>query len=260
MTSISRANRDRGFYINLPLGAVLAIAIVLIRIPEQTPKRRAVTILSRLHHHLDLIGFCLFAPAVLQLLLALQYGGAKYSWSSSQVIGLFCGSAGTLIAWFLWNRRRGEDALIPISLIRRTTVWAGSLYQAFLFAAILGVIYFLPIYFQAIKGVDALHSGVYLLPTILLQLLMAGMTGGICKLHLEDRCVVYYAYILAVSKTGYVIPFAILCTILLSIGSGLCALLQPSSATGMWVGFQIIVGSGSGIGLQLVCPHSNFTP
>lgn len=174
---------DLGFYINLPLGAVLAAAIALIRIPEQTPKKRVVTILPRLHKYLDLIGFCLFAPAVLQLLLALQYGGSKYSWSSSQVIGLFCGSAATCIVWFLWNWHKGEDALLPLSLIRRTTIWAGSLFQAFLFTAILGGIFFLPIYFQAIKGVDALLSGVYLLPTILPQLFFAGLTGLLCKLE-----------------------------------------------------------------------------
>lgn len=55
-----------------------------------------------------------------------------------------------------------------------------------------------------------------------------------------------------VQKTGFVIPIAIIGTILLSIGSGLYSLLQPGSPTGWWVGFQILAGVGSGLSMQLV--------
>ncbi|KAF4633295.1 hypothetical protein G7Y89_g4835 [Cudoniella acicularis] len=221
------------FYINLPLGAVTVIAIILLRIPEQTPKAKAITLLPKLHHHLDLLGFALFAPAVLQLLLALQYGGNTYAWSSSQVIGLFCGSAATFVVWFFWNRYKGDDALLPDSMISRRTVWTSGLFQAFLMAAVYGATYFLPIYFQAINGVNAMLSGVYLLPTILPQLVMAGSSGVLLM------------------KIGYVIPLAIFSTILLTIASGLYSLLQPGSPTGEWVGFQVIAGIGSGAGLQV---------
>jgi MFS family permease len=174
-------NEHSGFYINLPLGAFTALAIGLLRIPEQTTKAKATLILQKLHHHLDLVGFTLFAPAVLQLLLALQFGGNKYLWNSSQVIGLFCGAAVTFAIWLLWNRHKGDDALLPHSMISRRTVWSAGLYQAFLMAAVYGATFFLPIYFQAINNANAMLSGVYLLPTILPQLLMAGSSGVLCK-------------------------------------------------------------------------------
>ncbi|PQE03128.1 efflux pump protein [Rutstroemia sp. NJR-2017a BBW] len=221
-----------GFYVNLPLGALATVAIVLLRIPEQTSKQAVRAILPKLHHHLDLLGFCLFCPAVLQLLLALQYGNSL-SWSSSQVIGLFCGSAATFIVWLFWNAHMGEDALIPHSMVGRTTVWMSALYQAFIKANIFGVFFFLPIYFQAVKNTSAMLSGVYLLPTILPQLVLATASGAI------------------IMKIGYVIPLAIFSTILLSVGSGLYSLLGPHSSAGEWVGFQIIAGIGSGAGLQV---------
>lgn len=140
-----------------------------------------MVIFSKLHHHLDLLGFALFAPAVLQLLLALQYGGIKYSWGSSQVIGLFCGAAATFIVWFLWNRHKGVDALLPHSMISRRAVWIAVLYQSFVMSAMLGAVFFLPLYFQSINGANAMLSGVYLLPMILPQLLMAGFSGVACK-------------------------------------------------------------------------------
>ncbi|KAJ8062112.1 hypothetical protein OCU04_008673 [Sclerotinia nivalis] len=221
------------FYINLPIGAFTALAIGFLRIPEQTEKARATSILPKLHHYLDLVGFALFAPAVLQLLLALQFGGNKYSWNSSQVIGLFCGAAVTFVVWLLWNRHKGDDALLPHSMISRRTVWSAGIYQAFLMSAVYGATFFLPIYFQAINNANAMLSGVYLLPTILPQLFMAGFSG------------------ILLTKIGYVIPLAIFSTVLLSIASGLYSLLQPSSPTGWWIGFQILAGIGSGAGLQV---------
>lgn len=51
---------------------------------------------------------------------------------------------------------------------------------------------------------------------------------------------------------GYVIPLAVVGTVLLAVGSGLYSLLLPGSPTGQWVGFQILAGIGSGLSMQLV--------
>lgn len=135
-----------------------------------------------MHHHLDLVGFALFAPAVLQLLLALQYGGPEnYPWGSARVVGLFCGAAATFAVWVLWNRHKGDDALLPPSMISQTAVWSSGLYQAFMISAVYGATFFLPIYFQAVNNASAMLSGVYLLPTILPQLFAAGLSGVLCK-------------------------------------------------------------------------------
>ncbi|KAI6091008.1 MFS general substrate transporter [Hypoxylon rubiginosum] len=221
------------FYINLPIGAVAALTILVLRIPEPTIKPRARSLLPRLHHHLDLIGFVLFAPAILQLLLALQFGGQTYPWNSSQVIGLFVGAAATFAVWFLWNRRRGEDAMMPRALIRQKNVLAAALYNACQTSALYAGIYYLPIYFQAVKEASAVLSGVYLLPLILFQLLFAGASGG------------------AVQKIGYIIPITLFASVFLSTGTGLLSLLQPDTSTARWVGFQILVGVGFGAGLQM---------
>jgi hypothetical protein len=173
----------QAFYMNLPIGAVAAVAIVLLRIPQQTAKPPAMSVLRQLHRHLDLIGFVLFAPALVQLLLALQYGGNRYAWNSSRVIGLFCGSAANFVVWFLWNRHKGDAALLPYTMIGRTAVWASGVYQGLLSAAIYGGIYFLPIYFQAVNAAGPLLSGVYLLPTILPQLVTAASSGLISTLQ-----------------------------------------------------------------------------
>lgn len=161
----------------MPLGALVAIPVVLIHIPEQRTKDKALRVLRHLHRHLDLVGFALFAPAVIQLLLALQYGGVHYPWNSSQVIGLFVGAGATFIVWCIWNYRKGDDALIPVSIVKKRVVWASAINYGLVLSTLFGTSYFLPIYFQAVKGVNAILSGVYLLPTILSQLVFAIASG-----------------------------------------------------------------------------------
>ena len=49
--------------------------LVFIRIPDQNVKDKPSVVIRQLHKKLDLVGFVLFAPAVIMLLLALQWGG-----------------------------------------------------------------------------------------------------------------------------------------------------------------------------------------
>jgi hypothetical protein len=70
---------------------------------------------------LDLIGFMLFAPAAIQFILALEWGGTFYHWDSAMVIGLFCGSFGTILVFLTWEYRMGDDAMIPILAVQASS-------------------------------------------------------------------------------------------------------------------------------------------
>lgn len=180
-SSLASRLTSAGFYVNVPVGAVAVAGILPMRVPEETVKPKALSLLPRLHHYLDLIGFVLFAPAVLMLLLALQFGGQMFPWDSSQVIGLFVGAAATAVVWYFWNRYRGEDAMMPRAMIGKWNVLASGIYVAFLTSAVYGGIYYLPLYFQAVNNASAMLSAVYLLPMIISQLITAGMAGAVGK-------------------------------------------------------------------------------
>lgn len=182
LTPLSPLSNNPGFYINLPIGAVSAILLMLIQIPEHlvqtgTHESKKATLLSTLHK-LDLLGFVLFAPAAIQFLLALEWGGVRYAWGSAMVIGLFCGAAGTFAVFLAWEYYKGDDAMIPFSMLKQRVVWSSCLTVGFFFGSMLVLTYYLPIYFQAVKGVSPSKSGVYVLPGILSQLMMA-VTSGI---------------------------------------------------------------------------------
>ena len=95
------------------------------------------TVLPTLHKKLDLIGFSIFAPASVMLLLAVQWGGNTYAWNSSIVIGLICGAVATAIVWGFWNYYKKDDAMIPFSMVRKRHVWMSCVVGGFLSAGMI---------------------------------------------------------------------------------------------------------------------------
>lgn len=134
------------------------------------------------------MGFAIFAPSVIQLLLALEWGGNTYAWNSATTIGLFCGAGCMFIIFLLWERRKGEEAMIPLSLLKNRVVGIICGVAFFFFAMMQLVTYYLPIYFQAVRGDSPLISGVHLLPSILSQLLAILFSGaaGQCQLRFDE--------------------------------------------------------------------------
>ncbi|GAB1316134.1 Efflux pump afoB [Madurella fahalii] len=221
------------FYINLPIGAVVALAILLLKIPDRCEKPSPLIVLKRLHLELDLIGFALIAPAAVQLLLALHWGGSQYAWDSPTIVGLLCGTGGTTLVWLLWNWCGGKEALIPFSMIKQRTVWSAALTQCFLLTTVYCASFFLPIYFQAVHGASPMMSGVYMLASILSQLLMAIVAGVL------------------VERTGYAIPYGMAAGVIGAITNGLYSTLSPTTPTALWVVYQVVNGIGRGLGMQM---------
>lgn len=222
------------FYINLPIGAVAAILLTVIRIPDHRSHENASRqqILKTIVSKLDLPGFVFFAGFAVMVELALSWGGSDYAWNSPTVIGLFCGGGITLVIFVAWEHRVGDGAMIPASVARRREVWSASLYLGFFSGALLCFSYYMPIYFQAVKGVSALTSAVYLLCGILPQLVMAIMSGAL------------------IGKTGYYLPWALASSAIMLIGAGLTTTLTVKATIAQCVMYQFVAGFGRGCGMQ----------
>jgi hypothetical protein len=168
-----------GFYLNLPIGGVAALLIFLIPIVDVTPKSPfSLALVRKVIPDLDLIGFALFIPSSVLLLLALQFGsGNAYSWGSSTVIGLFCGSGVSIILFVAWERRMGDNAMLPGPLLSQRIVWTSCLYGSCIVSCMVTASNWLPTYFQAVRGDRPTDSGVHILPSILSQLLAVIAVG-----------------------------------------------------------------------------------
>lgn len=67
--------------------------------------------------------------------------------------------------------------MIPVAIISKRVIGSSCLVFGFL----MSLLYCAPIYFQAVKGVSPMLSGVYLLPSILSQLIAAVISGVLGK-------------------------------------------------------------------------------
>jgi hypothetical protein len=154
-----------------------------VRIPSPPARVQRISDVLPVMKDLDLIGFTLFAATMVQFLLPLQWGGNQYPWDSVVVICLFCTAFATMIIFIVWEYFTGENAMIPLSILRIRVVWSSCLYYGMQAGSSLCGIYYIPIYFQAVKGVSPITSGVWILPTILSQLFSA-LLFGILSMHI----------------------------------------------------------------------------
>jgi EmrB/QacA subfamily drug resistance transporter len=220
------------FYINLPLGAVTILIIVLILKLPKNQKKEKLTIRERIGQ-LDIIGTLLLLPSMICLLLALQWGGSVYAWNSARIIALlvlFALLFITFVAVQIWKQ---DTATVPPRIFKQRSIMAGLFFVFCSASAMMSLVYFIPIWFQAIQGVSAVESGIRMLPMIL-SLVLASMLAGVF-----------------VSKVGYYTPLLYVCSIAMSIGAGLITTFSLTTTEGQWIGYQIIFGLGLGTGMQM---------
>lgn len=219
------------FWINLPIGVVTALVIAVIQFPTYKG-RKAKWTLRDIVRDFDLLGFGIFAPASIMLLLALQWGGSKYAWSSGPVLGLICGSVGAFGAFAAWEYYHGEAAMIPFSLLRQRVIYSSVVMTICQFGGIIISAYYLPLWFQTVKGNSPTMSAVHTLPSFLTQMLFAILSGVLT------------------SKIGYLLPFGLFGNTFASVGAGLMSTLRPDTSVGKWIGYQILGGVGRGVSTQ----------
>lgn len=218
------------FYINLPLGALTAVALVAFFHPPTRPNEQHK--LMERAKKLDLVGAVLFLPAIIMVLLALQWGGNEYPWKSATVIGLFCGFGALLLVFIAWQLHKGDGAMIPPGLLGRRTIVATSLTSMGVFGSLFVVIYYVPEWFQVVKGASPLKSGVMNIALFVPQIIGSIIAGTM------------------INKTGYCNPWILAGCIFTSIGAGLCSTFKVDSGHAVWIGFQVLGGLGYGFSME----------
>jgi hypothetical protein len=175
----------------------------------------------------------LVMAAVVSYILALQYGGQTKPWNSSVVIGLVIGFILISIAFGVWEYFQGERAMVIPRLMFDRTVSVSSLYAFFFAGANFVVIYYLPLYFQSIDGVNPTESGVRNLPLIIAVTIATILSGG------------------SITTNGIATPLGVAGAVIATIGSGLLYTLDIGTSTSKWIGYQILAGVGYGLGFQV---------
>lgn len=131
------------FYINLPVGGLaMAIVVWVVNINRNTKASEGLSVVQRILR-LDLIGTAIFIPAIICLLLPLQWGGAEYAWGSSRIIGLFVGSGVMLVLFVLSQWWRAERSTFPPLLFKSRSIIAAMSFCFWFGAGFFPLIYYL---------------------------------------------------------------------------------------------------------------------
>lgn len=220
------------FWINLPLGGLTAIGIFFL-MPTRSAHVQPLPWKQQLKHF-DLPGTLTMIPSIICLLLALQWGGSKYPWKSGRIIALLILFGLLFIAFIgiqIWQKDR---ATVPVRLMKNRSVFGAAWYACCISAPMFVVAYYLPIWFQAIKGVTATESGIDNLPSLIGIVVFAIIAGVLA------------------SVIGYYTPFVLISSVLTAIAAGMLSTLEINSGMPEWFGYQVLLAAGVGFGVQNV--------
>ncbi|KAK9424144.1 putative Major facilitator superfamily domain-containing protein [Seiridium unicorne] len=219
------------FYVNLPIGGVAMLVIFFFLSISKVNNAEKDSFISRIFQ-LDLLGATVLIPAIIMLLLALQWGGADYPWSDSRIIGLFV-AAGVMAALFAgveyWQQDKG---LLPPRFFKNRNVLSAMLFGLLFGACFFPMIFYLSLYFQAVQGDSAVQAGIKLLPMLPSTVLSSMISGAL------------------ITISGYYNGIILVESAMLTVGAGLITTFWLDTPFSKWFGYQVPFGLGIGVCFQ----------
>lgn len=162
------------FFVNVPVGAV-ALYLAFRSLPALATDKKSF----------DVIGVVLSVVGLGALVFGVQEG-ETYDWgqiwgpvSIPLVIGF---GVVVIVAFVLWQRRLGPDALLPLSLFRTRNFSLANISGMAVSFAMIGIFFPLTLFLQTTLGLSPLHAALVSLPSSLLSGVVAPFAG-----RLSDR-------------------------------------------------------------------------
>jgi len=155
------------FWVNIPVG-VAAIILAALFVPEsRAPRARRV----------DPVGQLLVITALASLTYAIIEGPSS-GWTSAPVLGCF-GLAAAALAGLVAYEPRRDEPLVDLRFFRSAPFSGATVLAVCAFAALAGFLFLNTLYLQDVRGLSALHAGLYTLPMAAMTVLLAPLSGRI---------------------------------------------------------------------------------
>jgi EmrB/QacA subfamily drug resistance transporter len=209
------------FFVNLPVGALVLVAAMLLL----DESRGAIE-----HRHFDLSGAASITAGLMLLIYALTYGGA-HAWASTTTIALLAGSA-ALVAAFFAIEWRSPAPLLPLRILRLRTLAAANATMVTIGALAFGNFFLVTLYLQDVLGYSAIATGLAFI-AITLTIGTFSNVGQALTSRLGPRRVL---------TTGLV----------LSAAADLLYSRMPAEGHYFWDVFPALLVGGVGLGLSFV--------
>ncbi|OAL07683.1 MFS general substrate transporter [Phaeosphaeriaceae sp. SRC1lsM3a] len=177
----------------------------------------------------DWIGMVLFLGSTTGFLIPITWGGVQYPWDSWRTLVPLIVSAAGIIAFIVHQEKFASHPLIRTSVFK--TKSAAILYLATVIHGIIlwAILYFMPLYFEAVKGMGPIMAGVALFPWTFTVAPGAVLTG------------------IAIAVTGKYRWANWAGWFFTTFGSGLLIMLKPNTSTPAWIFLNLVGGIGTGM-------------
>ena len=209
------------FFINIPIGA--AALVMALRVLDRDVPQPA--------HRLDWLGLALLSPSLALLIFGLAKSGEHSGFGHADVIGPVVAGALGLIAFVRHALRDPDTALVDLRLFRNRTFSASMTTLFLMVVSVFGGMLLVPLYFQAVRGEDALSTGLLLAPQGFGAMLTMPIAGRL------------------VDKTG---PGRIVPVGLFVVGLSFLGLTQLGADTSYWWIGAILFVQGLGMGATMM--------
>ena len=212
------------FWVNPPLALAALVAVVLV-VPESCdPAKPRLDPLGALLSTLGIVGL------VVTVVEVPDAGISPVTVSSAAVAAL-------ALAAFVWWERRAPRPLLPLELFSQRLFTASIVSVALVYGTLMGVMFFLPQFFQLVQGMTPLESGVAILPGAAGLMVASVFSPGIAERFGTRRTVVIGLLVVTGGLVGAAFftastPYALIgaCLGLMGLGLG-CVLPQATNGT-----------------------------
>ncbi|KAH8803640.1 putative efflux pump antibiotic resistance protein [Xylogone sp. PMI_703] len=234
--SQSSATWRWAFYINLVVAAACA-PIYIFYLPSIEPSGSARAGAKKTITSFDWMGWTLSTSALVSISLALTNGGNIWPWNDYRtlLVWAFFGIliAATVIQQKIHGFTTAETRLFsPQRILQNRTLILLNIQTAVTIANIFVPLYFIPLYFQFVKGDSAIKAAVRLLPFILVFVTTTLLSGTLLpKIN-------YYLFLYAISA------------IFMTVGGGLMYTVQIKTNPAKVYGYSVLLAIGSGLSSQ----------
>jgi MFS family permease len=169
----------------------------------------------------------------------MQWGGTRYPWSQWRIILLFVTFGILIVVWIIIQFWKGDSATVPPRLLAKRSIASAAWFAFSMGSSFLVLIFYLPVWFQAVKGSSPLESGIRNLPLILGFVIFSIISGIIVTAigYCEPPRSLSFGNVLI----GLDMPFMVAASLFSTVGIGLLITLKPDSGSAAWLGYQAIV-------------------
>ncbi|MBH5338052.1 DHA2 family efflux MFS transporter permease subunit [Streptomyces pactum] len=167
---VEHVNWESVFYLNAPIGVAALLFSAAVLPESRNPADR---------HRFDIPGVLLLALGTLVVVFGVVKG-EHWGWGSGATLGTLGAGVAVLLV-FGWYETRVAHPLLPMRLFRNPALTIGTLITALNFFALLGVIFFVMLYLQNVRGFSPVEAGVRTLPLSLASVVASPLGAALTE-------------------------------------------------------------------------------